>query len=398
MLSKSKLLWEETTIKFYDFFEKYGKQLVLLALLFSVVSMSFKMGVGFSHQKFISESIKVFFNFVALNAAVLSILKNLTYSSKRKTLLSELFVTLIVCSLIFNIVVNYNPQLNQLVWVLYPTPLTTAILDDAAAIPWAFVVVGINLIISVILSFRSKNKINGIGKVIHNGILVYCVLTVALWFVTHFSYVGSNYIYMANNMKIIDSVVENHVSKNLPLPQGFNLKVYNSYEDFKKQTVVITQQEYLEDKKSNPDLKWSKELILLNDWFNKLQETRLGQNPVKEIAVSDVHDFTNWVFFVLNYSQIKMTADKWIMCDLIFPPKVNSRSTLIKHGLFYVKIHEGKLYTYVEFNKTFKEKNQNLIFNAVYALFHFVYWLSLLYLVSHHQKRVFKKKTKEVKE
>jgi hypothetical protein len=387
-----KEVYREGTNRFYNLFFQHVGIMLTCAILISVFSMSFKLGVGFSHPKFIPETIKVFFNFIALNAAILSTIKNICYKSNRKTLLSELFLTLIICSAIFNIIVNYNDQLNQLVWIFYPTPLMTAILDDAAAIPWAFVVVGINIIISIVLSLRKKTQVKGISKIVHNGLLVYSVLTVSLWFVTHFSYVGSNYIYMANDLKIIDSIVENHLEKGMELPKQFNLKKYDTYEEFKKDTFSVTQAEYVQDKIANPDLKWSKELILLNDWFNKIQDTRLGNNPQKEIQKSDVKDFTNWVFFVLNYSQVRITPDKWIMCDLIFPPKVNSHATMIKHGLFYVKIKEGKLYTYVEFNRTFKEKQQNLIFNVFYALFHVVYWLCLMYLISHHQRKVFKNK------
>lgn len=382
--------YKNTVDKFYVLFNNNTAIMLTIVILLSIFSMSFKLGVGFSHPKFLPETIKVFFNFIALNAAVLSTLKNLSYNSVRKTILSQLFITLLICSAIFNTIVNYNDLLNQLVWIFYPTPLMTAILDDAAAIPWAFVVVGANVIISILLSLKNNRKVKGISKIVHNGLLVYSVLTISLWFVTHFSYVGSNYIYMANDLKIIDSLVENHLEKQMPLPKEFNLKVYDNYDTFKSDTFAVTTNEYKQDKITNPDLKWSKELILLNDWFNKLQESRLGLNVQLPVKSENVHDFTNWVFFVLNYAQIRMLPDKWIMCDLIFPPKVNSHSTMIKHGLFYVKIKEGKYYTYVEFSKTFKEKQQNLIFNLFYALFHVVYWICLLYLISHHKKKVFK--------
>lgn len=391
-LAEWKKSFDNGLSKYYSIFGQYSKYLLVIAMGLALFSMSFKLGVGVNHPKFITEAVKVFFNFIALNVAILSTIKNVFFLDKRKTIYSELFLTLIICALTFNIIVEYNPQLNQLVYWLYPTPLMTAILDEAAAIPWAFVVVGINLIISVILSLTSVKKITGINKMIHNGLLVYSVLAVALWFATHFSYVGSNYIYIANNMKIIDSIVDNHINNKMPLPNTFNIKVYDNYYNFKKETIAITQKEFIEDKKINPDLKGSQEIVLLNDWFDKIEKSNFGHKLQPEMSISQVKDFTNWVFLVLNFAQIRITPDKWIISDLVFPPKVSSRSTLIKHGLFYVKVNEGKLYTYVEFNKTFKEKQQNLIFNLFYSLFHFVYWILFLYLISHHQKRVFKKK------
>lgn len=375
----------------YFQFNKHSKTLIILSLMVALFSASFKMGVGIGHPKFVPEVIKVFFNFIALNAAVLFTVKNVLYFTKYKMLSLEVFLTFAITALIFNTVVNYNTLLNNLVYFLYPTPLMTSILDDAVAIPWAFVVVGINLVISVILYTLDKRKVSGLGKIVHNGLLVYGFLSIAVWFFTHFSYVGSNYIYMTNNLKVIDSLVENHTKYGQPYPKGFQVREYNTYQEFKNQSLELTQKAFMEEKRLHPDLQYSRDLTMLSQWFNNIESQNFGKKPSQSITVESVHDFSSWVFFIFNFPQYKITTEKWLGCDLIFPPKVNSRTNLIKHGLFYAKNVDGKFYTYIEFDKTFKEKGQNLVFNVAYTLFHFIYWLCFLYLIKFHQKRVFKR-------
>lgn len=379
--------------KFYTLFSQHPAIFLTIGIVIALYSASFQMAVGIHHNKFFSELIKVFFNFIALQVAILGIIKNINFFSKNKSLLRELFITFVITAVIFNFIVEFNPILNNLVYMFYPTPLTQAILDDAAAIPWAFVVVGINIVIGVLLYLLQNKKVAGLNKIIHNGLLAYAFLTIAVWFFSHFSYVGSNYIYMANNIKIIDGIVENHIKNNTPIPSSLPIQTYKNFEELQYYTFKQNIERLKHDSTQQFNESKSRELSMLGNWFNQVKAKNLGQVPLKNMTTNDVRDFSNWVFFVLNFPQGQAMPDKWIAVDLIFPQKVDAKTSLIKHGLFYVRKQNDVYYTFITFDKTFKQNHQNLIFNAFYSLFHFVYWALFIYLIRHHKKHVFKKET-----
>jgi hypothetical protein len=293
-----------------------------ISFLLTLISLKLALPIPFNSPKLEEEIIKVLFNYIVFWLAIYFTYKVFTYFQENKIQLFEICIITIFSSIFFIPVVQFNPILNNLVWLFYPTKLTRAILDDALSIPWAFVIIGIDVTILIILSNFYKKKINNIQKVIHYGLLSYGVLSIMLFFFSHFSYVGSNYVYMSNNIKIIDAITKYYIQHpNIKPP--INIKVYDTFGTFEYKTIHQVNQEIKTKNKDHvlmPTINVN-DATKLNDWLNHIKLSNLGNKPIHQETINNIKDFNDWAFFSLNFPIEKFDKNVWIGAKLALPPK-----------------------------------------------------------------------------
>ncbi len=138
------------TLKLLDnYWQLYKKNITLFFIFITVLHTIFfyyQLSVPFENPKFFMNIVMIFFNYFATFLVFFSTYKNLTFKFKTNTLLDFLFIMEIVNFTAYYILHN-NDKWNTLIYMLYPTKLTKAILEDAIAVPWALEVIGFNLII-----------------------------------------------------------------------------------------------------------------------------------------------------------------------------------------------------------------------------------------------------------
>ena len=217
------------------------------------------------------------------------------------------------------------------------------------------------------------------------GTAIYSVLIVLIWIFTHFTFVCAGYIYMHNNMMSVDQVVkryaERHQTENFGLPEIRHHKSKEEMLDALKSPLSV--EKY-----------WHNEQAM-KIYYTAVKKLEKGYYTPK-ISYDTMTSFNDWIQIALNARSEYASAANETMWRFerigINDATKAARHDYSRHLYFYVRPDDrGGWYSYVKFDKTFKEQQQNAIFNFAYLLFHLVYVGLLIYLVKIHSRKNLKK-------
>lgn len=345
--------------------------------------------------RFITTFIAILFVAVTLN---LTIYAFLFLFHRKKSFYKLGFYTLLGSSSAIFIALNY-PWANAfwgqfmndvLVKYLWPSRFIQVSIKDGNFF-WLLMLslyVGIFLIIHGNWHVKKLKK-DGFWKidrqVMYLGLGLYAVLTMFIFIFTHFTFVGSNYVYMENSLRYVDKLADYYdfidMKENFALK---DLKYFKSWQEMKDYYANPLFKARLSTAESKEDF-YNESMNLIN----RIKEK--GFQPMEPITYEKINRFHEWmeISYNLNLKQANQQEKKLWYSELT-PPEVifkGGEKEVLRHSFLYIKQSKDRgYYSYFILDRTFKDYKMNDIFNIFFILFHLVYIGLFIYLLKIHKK------------
>lgn len=268
---------------------------------------------------------------------------------------------------------------------------------------------------------RNKKLDDGFWKIerqfFYTGLGLYGILVPFIFIFTHFTFVGSNYLYMEGLLKYTDKVVAFYDKENRQ--DNFQLKdlhyfptldsALKFYQDKAYVARIITgKNSYVPTKEdlTNPLVERSRIISGDNkaDFYmtsmDKLQQLKdKGFENPKKLTYETITRFHDWVQVAYNVSFNGQNQEHQKLWYQEITPTVlqakEQQEDVLRHSILYVqKAHAGGYYIYFTLDRTFKDHKMNYIFNFFFVLFHVLYISFFIYLLNLHKKKNLSKKYK----
>ena len=121
-----------------DYYKKNESVFIVIAFITAIISCWSRLHVMNETTSLLADIVKIFFNFIILNAVILSVTRNFDWKYNH-LFKEELVFSLIINNFVFMLfpITQINIILNHLIFLVIPFDIVKAILDDQTAIFWA---------------------------------------------------------------------------------------------------------------------------------------------------------------------------------------------------------------------------------------------------------------------
>lgn len=269
---------------------------------------------------------------------------------------------------------------------------------------------------------RNKKIDDGFWKIerqfFYTGLGLYGILVPFIFIFTHFTFVGSNYMYMEGLLKYTDKIVSIYDKNNTKeIFQLKDLKYFNSLKEvvtyyesalFKNRIVMAEDFKESEQNLHNPQVERKRIISGDNkgDFYysaiDKLEKIKKeGFKQKEKLTYSSITRFHDWIQVAYNVSFDGIDSAERKMWYLEITPTIikakEEQEDVLRHSILYIKeAKNGGYYVYFTLDRVFKDHKMNYIFNFFFVLFHLLYIGFFIYLLKIHQKKNLSKKYKEV--
>lgn len=220
---------------------------------------------------------------------------------------------------------------------------------------------------------------------------LYLFLFPIIFVFTHFTFVGSNYQYMENQLVYTHSAVNIYDKQNKT--DFFDIKDLKWFPNIKEAKEYFGNESFLKSASSADEkLDFYKNFLLTLDKI----ETK-GWEDKPKLKYDFIEHFSDWVQISYNfnfYGEVKEPKIAW-KTDIayVFSNRTVNDQDLLRHAIYYIKEREdGSLYIMYDLSRVFKDHKVNYIFNLFFVLYHFIYWGLFAYLVKIHNNKHMKGK------
>lgn len=248
---------------------------------------------------------------------------------------------------------------------------------------------------------KNKKMVDGFWKIerqlFYTGLGIYGVLILLIFIFTHFTFVGSNYMYMEGLLKYTDKIVDMYDRKNqYDNFQLKDLKYFKSIDDAYSYYANPVYKNRVYIGKNEDKIEY------YNRFLNNLIEIKKNGIVDKEkLKYEKINNFSDWVQISYNLSFKGSSATEKKSWELKLIPILRGTGDLeeiLRMSTFYIKeSNEKGYYVYYVMDRTFKDFKMNYIFNSFFILFHIVFLLLFAYLLKIHQRKNLIARYKEVK-
>lgn len=272
---------------------------------------------------------------------------------------------------------------------------------------------------------RNKKLEDGFWKIerqlFYTGLGLYGILVPFIFIFTHFTFVGSNYIYMEGLLKYADKITTMYDDEgrknNFQLK---DLKYFNSIKDvqnFYNDPILInrivtgkmtTPLIINEKDNSGAVAEIERKRIISGDnkgdfYYSALDKidniAKEGFLEKEKLTYNTITRFHDWVQIAYNLSFNGIDAKEKKLWYLEITPTVikakEEQEDVLRHSILYIKeAKDGGYYVFFSLDRVFKDHKMNYIFNLFFILFHLIYIGLFIYLISIHQKKNLSKKYK----
>lgn len=234
---------------------------------------------------------------------------------------------------------------------------------------------------------KRKNK-DGLWKierqVLWTGLGVYGIINIMIWVFTHFSFVGSNYVYMHQSLKYVDQIVTYYDSKKER--DVFNLKELHFFKT-KEDLLNYYKHPMFQERANQED-----RIGFLNGSLNVIERFENPGTIELGLNYGNMERFHDWMSVVMNAKNLGQDKEKNTVWNIELSPAiyVNPQyQDVTRHSLMYVKkASDGSgYYGYIVFDRVFKDMKQNYFFNLMFGLFHLIFIPLFIYLLFLHKKK-----------
>lgn len=215
------------------------------------------------------------------------------------------------------------------------------------------------------------------------GLGVYGCISIFIFIFTHFTFVGSNYIYMENEFRYVDKMADHYEQINEQ--NNFSVKELHYFKNIEE-----VKNFYQEPAFANRMMQGQNRTDFYKTAISFINSSTEQKFPSFSLMTyQNMQRFHDWIEISDNFNFMGSTQDKmWYAeltpLDVIY--KGDSHDVL-RHSLLYIKktIHGG-YYVYFVQDRTFKDFHMNNIFNIFFIIFHLVYIALFIYLLRIHRK------------
>lgn len=237
--------------------------------------------------------------------------------------------------------------------------------------------------------FINKKRVkDGLWKierqVLWTGLGVYGIINILIWVFTHFTFVGTNYIYMHQSVKYVDRIVEFYDNKQEK--ERFALKELRYFKN-KDELLAYYKHPLFMERANQKD-----RIGFLNGSLSVIERfDQPGANIEIGISYNNMERFHDWMSVVMNWKHLGQDRQKNSVWNVELSPAIYvdpKYQDVTRHSLMYVKkAKDGGYYGYIVFDRTFKDFRQNYIFNLLFGLFHLIFIPLFIYLLHLHKKK-----------
>lgn len=403
MLKQNPLLFLKqylTTIEL----EKYFKNPQFYLVLFFISQIIGCVFILFDYEsdsvKYLPRTVSMFF--------ILTVVFGLLYCVFFLILRKKLFIIPASLSLLLTNIIVYKTLyedfkyieihsfLNQIMlYTVFQIRFVKVSLDDSTLI-WGIMLagyIGIGMLIYGYFFIKNKNGFENRyeKQVMYLGAGLYLFLFPVIFVFTHFTFVGSNYQYMENQLMYTSSAVD--VYEKQGKKDFFDIKKLKWFPSMTAAKNYYDNDFYLKEASSADEKKafYKNFLIVLN----KLEK---GEWEDKEPVKYDyIQHFSDWIQIAYNFNFNGEIKDKKIYwrTDIayVFSNRTVNDQDLLRHAIFYIKeLPDGSVYVLYDLSRVFKDHRINYIFNLFFVMYHFIYWGLFAYLVRIHNNKHMKGK------
>jgi hypothetical protein len=270
-----------------------------------------------------------------------------------------------------------------------------------AWVPLLAAYLGIALLIYGRWFIKSKTDFDNKAqkRLIFMGLGLYLFLFPFVFIFTHFSFVGSNFQYIQDQLKYLDKNVTIYQQNNQH--DFFNnqeLKWFPNIDNaitYYKDPRFVTKNQIYDDNKIDQQEYYESALTHLNETKHYINGTWKDKNT---LSYSNMKNFSQWiqVAYNINFDGANAKNKTLWYSDLVGPEAFstkNIREDLVRHCILYVRENNDKsVYVMLDFNRTFKDHRINYIFNTFFIVFHLFYLSLFVYLIYLHNSFNIRKK------
>jgi len=356
-MTRQKILFNEFTVFL-------RKRINILLIIMTIITIVTQMNLDYNSINFLRDNMQFAYIYMVATVAFFSIgfyVINEKHIYKLKFLLLGVMFLL---SFGLEKVADYSSLLNIPMIYIYDLHFVRVILETDDSPFWLIgiiIIMGVLLLLRVLLLRMKNKKISLQYKVVMYPIIVYILLLPFIWMVTHFTYVGSNWVYMNVHTNTVLELMREDKNR---------LEVYKEFKTMSEIT------KYYED--SNFGVKEKEQIIkvLRKVTFDKQENSSKGY--------LDVSNFNEWMDYVFNQSASGVTKDNYYYTyEIIFPAEYDGEE--LKHLIVVLKKVKDKIGVVVVLDNSFKKLKKNYIFNVMYMLYNFLYLLLFMYVYSIHK-------------
>lgn len=366
---------------------------IFLIIINAIIHFSFNFILDINSVNFYSFNIQVILFFILFNIFIFMFV-NLIFRKNNvliNVLISGTLYT-VFYSLGFVDQIN-SDYLNSIITSLFPYLwIKVSILGNGAwiyfSIVLAFLILIVNQIKKKILNKKNDKKEN----FIINGIIIYLGLTVFVWFVTHFAFLGSHFVYMNNNKLVVLNIIDN---KEYDLYKNYNILKFDNYNKMKEyyydEIIKNLYKNATENQKEN--IKNRKNDILTKSFidYEFFEKNKNFEEIYRVKNYNDIKNFWDWIFFSFNTNMKDSYNDIYYNSFLYSPYCNNCSVDTFSHFHFIIKKENNNYISYITFDNNFKKELINDKYNFINILFHIIYIILFIFIYRIHLKRgVFK--------
>lgn len=256
---------------------------------------------------------------------------------------------------------------------------------------WSFMLsfyVGVALLIYGNWFVNKKRQKDGLWKierqVLWTGLGVYGIINILIWVFTHFSFVGSNYVYMHQTLKYVDQIVEFYDNKGEK--DRFALKELEFFKT-KEELLAYYNAPLFQERANQKD-----RMGFLKGSLNVIERFENEGSVEININYDNMHRFHDWMSVVMNGKHLGQDKAKKSVWNIELSPAIYvdpKYQDVTRHALMYVKKakDDSGYYSYIVFDRVFKDFKQNYLFNLLFGLFHLIFIPTFIYLLHLHKKK-----------
>ena len=250
----------------------------------------------------------------------------------------------------------------------------------------------VGLVLMIYGNWFAGKKQEGETKVertiLWTGLGVYGIVSAFVFVFTHFTFVGSNYLYIEKQARALHQTIQVFESKGKKLEEMKGLHYFETLADalaFYKEPARYQQNTNTKNKKEFYDSALGKLASIEKNGFYDLPP----------LTYENIERFHDWVQISYNFSFNKESKQHQAAWYAEITPTVGDAKTemqeRLRHAMMYVaKSKLGGYYVMVSLDRTFKDFKVNYIFNVFFILFHIIYISFFVWLIRIHKHKKLK--------
>jgi hypothetical protein len=217
------------------------------------------------------------------------------------------------------------------------------------------------------------------------GLGVYGVTSAFVFVFTHFTFVGSNYLYIEKHARVVHQTIQTFEAKGKKVE---DLKGLHYFPNLSEAVDFFTEPTRYQQNTSTKNKQEFYDTAL-----NKLKSIEHhGFQDSPTLVYDKIERFHDWVQISYNFSfnkESKAQQTAWYseITPTVGDAKAEAQERL-RHSMMYVaKSKQGGYYVMVTLDRTFKDFKVNYIFNLFFILFHVFYIGFFVWLMNVHRHK-----------